>query len=364
MNYIYWKNKEKAKLIKNREIVYYLLFDLSGIQKYIFQDYFEKDALVIQKRSQQIDDFLQQIHHMLQNTFQEKYLNVSYFGGSLEAILKKDISVDQLETLLNQMKNSILYLTEFQLIPLYEYKSCYFFYSNQKINETIIKLKKLKPIHHELYRTIELKKYHYDYNEIKKENILALTKSNNNICIHNIQHGVAIKCDLDNLGVFFQSIRCVDEKKEISLNIQNIINKVCSNIDANTIISSGDDIFVITQYQNVYYVAYQIYFQLKDYLKNDDLLNNYHFSLSLGASSYYNLKDFRLSFMKLYEMSEEQLDYAKLDGKNCMYFDNIKFTWEKINQIQDCLKKFSQDDINTIGILSREDILEYLLLNK
>lgn len=140
--------------------------------------------------------------------------------------------------------------------------------------------------------------------------------------------GVAIKCDLDNLGLFFGQLRAFDTRKAASGALKQVLEAALDDF----IYIGGDDIFAVAPLSQGLHTLADMYQRIRRGIEEREELAPYrpHFGISGGVSA---VEFFGGTLPLIYylESSEEQLTQAKSHpGKNCVCYEDRLLTWEQV----------------------------------
>lgn len=148
---------------------------------------------------------------------------------------------------------------------------------------------------------------------------------------------VALKFDLDNLGLFFSNIKTFDDSMAASRALKRVLEEA---VDTSVYVG-GDDIFTVVELEKALIYAAGIYRRLLSGINNSPELELYResFGISGGIS---NIEFFSAGMPLVYYFifSEERLEQAKaFSGKNTVMYEDISLTWEQLLCISDVTER-------------------------
>ncbi len=309
-------------------------FDLSGIQKFIFNVTTNKGSLrEIKQRSQEIEILTETLRLKLENVIDlRKADQVSYSSGKFFFLTKTENRERVAKELVRIQKNVYLsYRGELNLF----YGVVEAVVTTDNISGENGYRALIKEIQRNRRTSLNLLEYNltddFDYirpqiKSINHELIEKLVSENNNLV-------TGIKLDFDNLGKYFGSLTKSDTISDVGFKMKEEIENVVNSFDdIYKIFVGGDDIFILTSFRNTIKTALQIKKELKKAFQKFD----YSFSISAGIA-YFNYKT---SIVYYGEKLENELTNAKASGKNGVSIESNYFTWDELEQINEHIERF------------------------
>lgn len=152
--------------------------------------------------------------------------------------------------------------------------------------------------------------------------------------------GIAIKCDLDNLGLFFGQLRAFDTRKAASAALKSVLEGALDDY----IYIGGDDIFAVVPLEKGLHTLADMYRRICLGIDTSRELAPYrpHFGISGGVSAV-EFFDGKLPLVYYLDSSEQQLTQAKEHpGKNCVCYENKILTWQQVALLDKCLAIYGE----------------------
>lgn len=364
-NYGYIAFRTIPNTLKRNGKVKLLQLELSGIQRYIFGDInICTPIYVVSARSQYIKDITALSLAQIKNKLGEKSVTEELNNSSGKLILALDRSLkdSSIKEALDELQRIIFASSQAKLQMFYAI-------CDAKITDNVENLARCNASKL-LIEKLEKNKYHctniLDYDTNKYDYALFRIKQ----CTYDPKETdqksarMAIKFDLDNLGLFFGSMQQFDVRNAASQALSSVLLSSLENIpDVQKIFIGGDDIFATASVDTYLNVISKMYNNIRKGIMTKPELESYraYFGISGGASIIRNDLG-KESLLVLYHASENELLTAKsAKGKNVISINNAVVSWEQFLVLTEIVEKnknklFSNIDNNAKMILM-EDVL-------
>ena len=311
------------------------VFDISGIQKYIFGGITaDTDGKDVGRRSLYVSRLTLYILKQLQSRY--KILFDFASSGKLYCVFSPKTDLSELEAFSFELQKQVYASTSGRLSLFFAFCETRIIKSDKFDNDKMtsatsllaenLSREKLRP---DQLVGLNMKDY---FNETLTEKALVPESTRLKPCDNDC---VAVKLDLDNLGAFFGSITSFDVKRAVSIALDKAITEVLSaDKRINVILSGGDDIFFICDYGQHYDVISSLYKRLIIAIGSKEELKEYlekgMFGISAGATRVRG--EFGAVPLLYYsESAEKMLDNAKKKhSKNCLCLDGRRLSWEQL----------------------------------
>lgn len=365
MNKLYFKNIPNIYTLN--EEVYLLGMDISGIQKYIFNITENKGSLKeTKKRSLEISDLTKYLYNSIDDIYHlDESQIISLNSGKIIFILKKDIDINELLEVFNNLQRDV-YLTYRGELNMY--------FGYVKANITNEKYQAQQTAYHSLLRDIQLRK-RQSFNLLNYDHTTEFNKINLKIALkdgqliddlvnddYKHQYVTGIKFDFDNLGAYFGKIGQSDEILKVSKIIKKKIEEVLNHTEnIYKVFSGGDDIFVLVNF----YQTFEQLTKIKEDLEKSFRDLDYEFGISAGVVVFKK----QISIIYYGEKLEEALAHAKSSGKNGVSIEGHFFKWQDIISMKKYLNKTMSKLIMSRGsflspLANIESTLKSIMLEK
>ena len=341
MDYILFKNIPRE--LKKNKRVKVILLELSGIQKYIFEDItIATSVQEITRKSSHVIEITESILAWLIERYKNSdILVLNKSSGKIFVSLSPKVSDEAINMDLKEMQRIIYASTGGRLELFYSYCVAKITNKAKCLQKGNAVLRLSLGINENKYRcinviNIDIQKYKRKEFELNKKNISVEEK------IMEKKRYMAIKLDLDNLGVFFNNLMEFDEKKQASHALNEALEESVKGIRGIIpIFVGGDDIFFIAPMKTYLSNLYKVYVQLKKAIESKEELKLYQSCFGLSAGCNYIRNDLgETPLYFYYNSSEKELEKAKkYAGKNVVSAVDTILTWEELGVIESVLRE-------------------------
>lgn len=159
------------------------------------------------------------------------------------------------------------------------------------------------------------------------------------------EDSVAIKLDLDNLGLFFSSLVAFDTHKAAS----QALNQVLTQCTQSAVYIGGDDIFAIAPIDQCMTVVADMYRKIREGICASPQLASYvpHFSISGGVVRVpFSLGGVPPAYY--FSRSEDMLSKAKIE-KDCICISGETYPWSRILKTAELYETYRQQLTEAVG---------------
>lgn len=348
--------------LKNNEKIKLLQLELSGIQRFIFGDIDINTPIeVVSTRSQYIKDITAFSLAQIKNRLGEKRVKqeLNYSSGKLILALDRSLKDSSITEALDELQRIIFASSQARLQMFYAF-------CDAKVTDNVQELAKCNASML-LIEKLEKNKYHctniLDYEPEKYDNPIFRIKE----CTYDSKQTnhrlitMAIKFDLDNLGLFFGSMQQFDLRNAASKALNSVLSSSLENIPGvQKIFIGGDDIFA-TAPADTYLMDISIMYQrIKNGIMTRAELESYRssFGISGGASIIRNDLG-KESLLVLYHTSENELSTAKsANGKNVFSINKSVLSWEQFITLTELVEKNKNKLFNNIDSNAKMILME------
>ena len=364
-NYGYIAFHTIPNTLKNNSKVKLLQLELSGIQQYIFGDINICTPIdVVSARSQYIKDITALSLAQIKNRLGEKSVTEELNNSSGKLILALDKSLkDSLITeTLDELQRIIFASSQARLQMFYAFCDAKITDNVENLagcNASKLLIEKLEKNKYHCTNILDYETNKYDYASFKIKQCTYDPKETDQKSAR-----MAIKFDLDNLGLFFGSLHQFDVRNAASQALSSVLLSSLENIPGvQKIFIGGDDIFATASVDTYLNVISKMYNNIREGIMTRPELESYraYFGISGGTSIIRNDLG-KESLLVLYHTSENELSTAKsAKGKNVISINNVVVSWEQFLLLTELVEKnktklFNNIDNNAQMILM-EDVL-------
>lgn len=348
--------------LKNNEKIKLLQLELSGIQRFIFGDIDINTPIeVVSTRSQYIKDITALSLAQIKNRLGEKSVKqeLNYSSGKLILALDRSLKDSSITEALDELQRIIFASSQARLQMFYAFCDAKVTDNVQelaKCNASMLLIEKLEKNKYHCTNILDYEPEKYDNPMLRIKECTYDSKQTNHRLIR-----MAIKFDLDNLGLFFGSMQQFDLRNAASKALNSVLSSSLENIPGvQKIFIGGDDIFA-TAPADTYLMDISIMYQrIKNGIMTRAELESYRssFGISGGASIIRNDLG-KESLLVLYHTSENELSTAKsANGKNVISINKSVLSWEQFITLTELVEKNKNKLFNNIDSNAKMILME------
>lgn len=341
-----------------------LEIELSGIQSFIFGSIDTKSTVSsVIKRS----EYVQWLTKIIEGKLCTRFGNKNFFliqssSGKIICAIKKKIALDEIENAIKDIQLKVYKATEGQLEMFYGFCEA----TVHKFDEHLYTTRNVLP---QLGTAISYQKYHcvntlfIDKKDIDESEFLLERMRDTEISevkTSNNRRIVALKFDLDNLGMFFRGIHTVDRSKQVSMALDTVLkNSFVDEKEASIIFVGGDDIFAIAAIEDFLGIITRVRNRLLNEISKNSYLALYREYVGISGSVTEIRNDLGVvPLLYYYNEGEEMLEKAKtVPGKNSVAMKSgnrvILLQWNQILVLNNLFDRYYKE----ISLQERNDML-------
>lgn len=318
-----------------------LKIELSGIQSFIFGSIDSYSSVFgVSRKSEYVQWLTKAIEKKLSFCFGEKnYYPVQSSSGNLIGAVKKKISVTAIDSVVKEIQLEIYKATDGQLEMFYGFcEAVVHKYDDHLYAGSNVLLRLGLAVSYQKYHcinTLRINEKPVDEAGFSFEKMQASEETDKRS--YGNRRIVALKFDLDNLGVFFRGIHTVDRSRLVSRALDSVLKKsFADESTASVIFVGGDDIFAIAELENYLGVITRVRSRILNEITENPYLNLYKDYVGISGSVTEIRNDLgRVPLLYYYNEGEEMLEKAKMvPGKNSVAMKSgrrvITLQWNQI----------------------------------
>ena len=314
--------------LTERQPLWVAEFALSGIQRYLFgEGDIHISRATLCRRSAHVENLTAAIDRRLEASFKDcDYRCLSRAGGKVLCAFSRKADLSALNTFGQTLQQQVFASTEGQL-------ELYFAFVPTIVRREDSSEEPLA-VERELSLRLQAQKYHptdllfADLSSAREEGLtLAALVPQEEMAPAVDGAGMAMKFDLDNLGLFFGKISAFDERMAAADALKEVLEAALDE----SVYIGGDDLFAVAPLENALGIAASMYRRICAELETRPPLAPYcpHFGLSGGICQ--TALGESLPLIYGFNAAEEQLELAKsIPGKNRVVVEGSALTWEQL----------------------------------